>query len=182
MKMSTRLLSEIIRFVISIIAVIMLAVFVVWSFFGRATVDNNSMNDLLKSDDKVLIDRFIYNFGSPKRFDVVYFSYGVNSSAKSIKRVIGLPGESVNIKNGEIYIDGNFLELPEGLGPYNVAGLAENPIKLGKEEYFVLGDNAAGSDDSRFSSVGNIKAGNIEGKVWFRVSPISDIGFVSSTE
>ncbi|MBR6270705.1 MAG: signal peptidase I [Lachnospiraceae bacterium] len=177
MNTSFRTISEIIRFAIGIIAAVLLAVFIVQSFFGRVSVDNNSMSEVVNKGDTVLIDRLCYSFTSVDRFDIICFEN--DNGISSIKRVIALPGESIRISSGKIYIDDSLLEMPEGIGDYTFAGLAENGIRLGDDEYFVLGDNSTGSDDSRFSSVGNVKRSSIDGRVWFRIAPFSAIGFVS---
>ena len=98
----------------------------------------------------------------------------------NIKRVIGLPGETVQIKDGYIYINNEKLDAPNDLGKAALAGLAEYPISLDKNEYFLLGDNRSGSEDSRFSNVGNVKFRQIKGKVWLRIQPVSRFGLISS--
>ena len=93
----------------------------------------------------------------------------------SVKRVIGLPGETVLITDGIIYVDGKAIDYPNLKSKYNLSGLAENDFVLGQNEYFVLGDNGDSSEDSRFKSVGAVKLSQIEGKVWFKLSPF---GFI----
>lgn len=132
------------------------------------------MSQTIDSGDSVLIDTLRYKICSVKRFDIVYIkSQGVGKT--SIKRVVGLPGEEIAIKDGQIYIDGEILKLEPGMNSYDVAGIAEDSFVLGEDEYFVLGDNGNSSEDSRYKSVGNIKRDNILGKVWFKVSPF---GFI----
>ena len=103
-----------------------------------------------------------------------------DDAALHIRRVIGLPGESVLIKDGKIYING---ELYEETGDYpdiSNPGLAETSISLESGEYFVLGDNRNNSEDSRYSDIGNIKKNYIVGKLWFTVSPRSKMGFMKN--
>lgn len=95
-----------------------------------------------------------------------------------MKRVIGLPGETVQIKNGQIYIDDKPLEADKGLGQVSLAGLAENPVVLEEDEYFLLGDNRDSSEDSRFVKIGNVKRRQIRGKVWLRLIPFIDFKLV----
>ena len=95
-----------------------------------------------------------------------------------MKRVIGLPGETVQIIGGLVYIDGAPLEDESGLGQVSLAGRAGSPITLGEDEYFLLGDNRDSSEDSRFANVGNVKADQIQGKVWLRILPILKLGFL----
>ena len=96
----------------------------------------------------------------------------------NIKRVIGLPGEEVQIRDGFVYIDGEKLEAERGLNTAVLPGLAENPVTLGEDEYFLLGDNREGSEDSRFVNIGNVKRDQIQGKVWLRLMPLLDIGLI----
>ena len=95
-----------------------------------------------------------------------------------IKRIVGLPGEMIQIKEGAVYINGKLLVDSYGNEPMEDAGLAKEEIILGKDEYFVLGDNRNNSEDSRFSDIGNISKKYIVGKIWFTVSPKCKIGFI----
>ena len=90
----------------------------------------------------------------------------------------GFPGETVQIKSGSIYINGELLKAQDGLGEATIAGAAEYPVELGEDEYFLLGDNRESSEDSRFSGIGNIKRENLIGRVWLRFQPFSRLGFV----
>ena len=94
----------------------------------------------------------------------------------NVKRVIGLPGETVQITGGYIYIDGELLEADDGLNEVSLAGLAEHPITLGEDEYFLLGDNRDSSEDSRFINIGNVKREQIIGNVWIRILPVTRFG------
>ena len=120
------------------------------------------------------MNRLSYDFGEPDRFDVVVFQRDDKKS--NVKRVIGLPGEEIQIKGGLIYINGKRLETEnQELEQVALAGLAEEPIKLGEDEYFLLGDNRESSEDSRFANIGNVNKKQILGKVWIRISPLTDI-------
>ena len=130
------------------------------------------MQPVLNNGDVVLVDRIIYNASSPKRNDVIVFNPKGNENAGFyVKRVIGLPGETVQIKDGYVYIDGKELE-----------ELATATVidELAGDEYFVLGDNRSASEDSRMANIGNVKRKNIYGKAWFVVSPFSDFGWLKS--
>ena len=96
----------------------------------------------------------------------------------NIRRVVGLPGETVQIKDGFLYIDDKRIDAENGLGQAALAGLAENPVLLSQDEYFLLGDNRENSEDSRFASVGNVKKGQIKGKVWLRIRPLRHFGLI----
>lgn len=106
---------------------------------------------------------------SPNRFDVIVFKPNGNKKEHYyVKRVIGLPGETIQIINGQIYIDGGLLKEDSGGGLIEDPGIAAEPYKIGDEEYFVLGDNRNYSEDSRHADIGTIKFDNIEGKAWLR--------------
>ena len=120
--------------------------------------------------EKFFVNRALYKVSSPKRGDVIVFKTSASDSAAlHIRRVIGLPGETVQIKVYEE--NGAYQDMTDG-------GLANSAITLESGEYFVLGDNRNNSEDSRFSDIGNISKKYIVGKVWFTVSPKNKIGFI----
>ncbi len=160
--------------------VLVLAIFVVLFFCDRVTVTGQSMQPTLEAADVVLVNRVEYQFQDPKRLDVIVFEKENNSAVKKyVKRVIGLPGETVQIIEEVIYIDGKPLKGEAGLEHVTLAGLASDPIVLGADEYFVLGDNRDSSEDSRFSNIGNVKRSEIQGCVWLRVAPFQKVGKIS---
>lgn len=125
-----------------------------------------SMNPTISDGEKCMLNKAVYLVGSPDRYDVVaYRSVEHQDKYYSIKRVIGLPGETVLIRNGQVYINGNPLADNPIDSEIRTAGLAETAITLGENEYFLLGDNPDSSQDSRFNSVGNIKKSEILGRV-----------------
>ncbi len=160
-----------------IVVVLSLAWFCLYSFGGQITIVGQGMNPTLYSDDIVLTNQIVYQFSEPSRFDIIVFQW--NDNKKNIKRVVGLPGETVQIKEGSLYIDGVVVPWEHATDKILVAGLAEYPIELGADEYFLLGDNTDNSEDSRFSNVGNVKKEQILGKIWIRIAPLIDFGFVS---
>ena len=104
-----------------------------------------------------------------------------NGNEKShyyIKRVIAVPGDTLQIKNGEVYVNGELFAEDVDVAQMEDAGLAAEEVTLGEDEYFVLGDNRNNSEDSRYANIGNIKKEYIIGKVWFRVTPFKDFGFL----
>ena len=104
---------------------------------------------------------------------------GSTTSHSSIKRVIALPGETVQIKDGMIYINGELYLEQKDYPVITNPGLASEELKLEDKEYFVLGDNRNNSVDSRFADVGMVKSSDIEGKVWFVLSPSEHRGFLN---
>jgi len=151
----------------------------VWYFGQRITNNGDSMNPVLQSGDVTLVNRIVYDMSKPKRGDVIVFKPNGNENAYFyIKRIIGLPGETVQITGGEIYIDGEMLEEEYAASEITDPGIAAEPITLSGEEYFVLGDNCESSEDSRLADIGNVKKTEIEGKAWFVFSPRQHFGFI----
>lgn len=124
------------------------------------------------------MDKLTYRFSDPKRYDIIVFPYQYEDDTYFIKRIIGLPGETVQIVDGTIYIDGEVLQESYGREVMRSSGLAADPITLGDDEYFVLGDNRNDSTDSRDPSVGKIKRDQIIGRAWVRIWPLSKIGIL----
>lgn len=143
----------------------------------RTIVEGKSMENTLFDGDHLYVEKISHRLGLLKRFDIiVFYPYGRDNDEYYVKRIIGLPGETVQIKSGKIYINGEVLKENYGKDPILDPGRAAQPITLGDDEYFVLGDNRNISKDSRYPSVGNVKRENIGGKVFFRVSPINRFG------
>ncbi len=150
------------------------------AFVGQRTeVDGQSMEPMLSDGDNLIVDKITYRFRDPERFDIIVFPFKYKEDTFYIKRIIGLPGETVQIdEEGKIYIDGEILEENYGreIIQSNTIGIASEPILLGEDEYFVLGDNRNNSMDSRTEVVGNIKREEIIGRAWIRIWPLSDAG------
>ena len=156
------------------------AVWLVITFVGQRTeVEGASMENTLHNGDNLIVDKLSYRFHDPERFDIIVFPFQFQDNTYYIKRVIGLPGETVQIMDdGSIYINGEKLEENYGMEVIKpeTIGRAAEPIELGDDEYFVMGDNRNNSSDSRTDMVGNIKRENIIGKAWLRIWPVSDFG------
>ncbi len=159
---------------------ILILTFLVIQYVGQRTVvQGTSMETTLMNGDNLIVDKLTYRFHEPKRFDIVVFPYQQGKDTYYIKRVIGLPGDSVYIDEvGDIYI--NDEKLLEGYGKEVILdpGMAADTIFLGADEYFVLGDNRNASADSRDPSVGVIKRDRIIGRAWFRIYPFHSFGFI----
>ena len=156
------------------------AVWLVITFAGQRTeVEGASMENTLHNGDNLIVDKLSYRFHDPERFDIIVFPFQYQANTYYIKRIIGLPGETVQImEDGSIYINGEKLEESYGrevIQPETI-GRAAEPIVLGEDEYFVMGDNRNNSSDSRTDIVGNIKREDIIGKAWLRIWPLSDFG------
>ncbi len=160
-------------------AVVLVTMFIVHFIGQRTVVSGSSMYDTLEDGQNLIVDKISYRFSDPERFDIVVFSYENEDNTYFIKRIIGLPGESVYIDTeGNIYIDGELLEEDYGFEQILDPGLAGNTITLSEDEYFVLGDNRNNSFDSRYEEVGPIPREDIIGKVWIRIFPFDLFGKV----
>lgn len=160
-----------------------MAYFVTHYTLEKTNVTDDSMSATLQKDDSILINKFPYIFKGPKRFDVIVFKKENSiSDFYNIKRVVGLPGETVTIKDGKIYINDDEITEQINVEPMNNGGLAKDGITLEDNEYFVLGDNRNGSEDSRFATIGIIKKEEIIGKAWIRLNSISIISELNQLE
>lgn len=163
--------------------VVLLLTSLVIRYIGQRTmVEGISMEPTLYDGDNLILDKVTYRFSDPKRFDIVVFPFKYKEKTNYIKRIISLPGETVQIDEyGCIYINGEIL--PESYGKEIISsdriGLAYEPIVLGEDEYFVMGDNRNHSTDSRTEVVGNVKRSEIIGRAWLRIWPFSRFGFIS---
>lgn len=144
----------------------------------RTEVSGSSMETTLSDKDQLIVDKMTYRFRDPKRYDIVVFPYQYQDNTYYIKRIIGLPGETVQILSGMVYIDGMRLDEHYGNEIVENPGIAEEPLTLGEDEYFVLGDNRNNSSDSRASDVGLIHRKDLIGRAWIRVWPLSQIGVI----
>ena len=173
------LVREVVIWVLQIAIVCVLAFACVWYFGFKVSAIGDSMKPELQNGDITLLNRLVYDVRKPKRGEVVAFKpNGNENSHYYIKRVIGLPGETIEYRDGEILIDGHVLEEEYITTEMTELGLLEDPISLSSGEYFVLGDDRLNSDDSRTANIGNVKREEIEGKVWFVISPMQNFGFV----
>ena len=144
---------------------------------GQVEVDGPSMNDTLHDKDRVLMNKFTYRVKTLDRFDIVVFKYAYDTDTDYIKRVIGLPGETVRIDtDGHIYVNDELLEEHYGKEVMDDPGIAEDGLTLGDDEYFVLGDNRNNSSDSRDPDVAAVSKSRIRGNVWIRLRP--DFGLI----
>ena len=171
-------MKKVIRFSLYILLVLLLTGLVKTFVFQRAIVDGDSMMNTLSNGDNLIVSKLNSFNGKYKRFDIVVFPYGNAADVYYIKRIIGMPGETVKIENGSIYIDDIPLIEHFGNEAINSGGLASNELVLATDEYFVLGDNRNNSTDSRSSQVGNIKKKDIIGKVVLRIWPLDSFGRV----
>ena len=178
-KLNIPLLREIAIWILEIAITVAIAGVCVYFVGVRTTVVGQSMSDQLQDGDQVLINRFIYKVSKPKIGDVIVFlPNGNEKSHYYIKRVIAAGGDTVQIIDGMIYVNGKPSENVHFSGTISDPGVAAEKITLEADECFVMGDNPGGSEDSRFANIGNVKSDYIIGKVWFKLLPFSDAGFI----
>ncbi len=161
------------------VGIVLVITFLIITFVGQRThVSGESMENTLDDGDQLIVDKLTYRFHDPERFDIIVFPFRYKENTYYIKRIIGLPGETVQILDGAIYINGAVLEESYGREVMLDAGTAAEPITLGDDEYFVLGDNRNYSSDSRDPSVGVIHRKEIVGRAWLRIWPLDSFGIL----
>ncbi len=160
-------------------ALMLVLAFLFANAFCRSVVINEgSMEPTLSAGQTCLINEAAYRLGRPKRGDIIVFRSGNGRYGEGIriKRIVGLPGETVQISDGKILINGTAEE--DQFASIVDPGLASEPVTLDSDEYFVLGDNRNGSEDSRYDAVGNVAESDIIGKLWLRVRPFRQFSFL----
>lgn len=143
------------------------------------TVSGQDMDPTLKNGDRILVNKISYRIHSIRRNDVVVVRLnGTEHNYYSAQRVIGLPGETVQIKDGRVYINGEKIKEKYAFPAMENGGLALEEVALEEDEYFVLCDNRNGGEDSRNANVGNVLRENIVGKAWFRMNTMELVSFL----
>ena len=174
-----KVLKEILSTSLYLLIVLCLTYLVIHFVGQRTQVIGGSMETTLSENDNLIVDKLTYRFNEPKRFDIVVFPYRYEKDTYYIKRIIGLPGETVFIdEEGNIFIDEELLQEDYGKETILDAGRAYEPITLGENEYFVMGDNRNNSQDSRDPAVGNISGEDIIGRAWVRIWPLNKFGIL----
>ena len=169
-KLNPKLIKDIFEMMIGGMIVIFLAFVIVFSVGVKTSVVGDSMEPGLYNGQEVLINRVIYRLSSPKRGDVIVFLPNGNQNTHFyVKRVVGLPGELIQIQDGSVYVDGVLLEEDEMFDRIADPGIAVNELQLEVDEYFVLGDNRNSSEDSRSGNIGPVRKDTIAGKAWFKL-------------
>lgn len=154
--------------------------YLIITFVGQRTrVSGSSMETTLQNGDNLIVDKISYRFRDPKRYDIIVFPYKYEEDTYYIKRIIGMPGETVQIQDGYVYIDGEKLTSDiYGKERIRDPQTAADPVTLGEDEYFVMGDNRNHSMDSRDPSVGVLKRDDLIGRAWVRIYPLNNIGVI----
>lgn len=172
------ILKELMGWLLYIILIVGAAYLIVTFVGQRTQVSGSSMETTLSDGDQLIVDKISYRFRDPKRYDIVVFPYQYEPNTFYIKRIIGLPGETVQIIDGYVYIDGEQLDEHYGNKLMKDPGIAADPVTLGDDEYFVLGDNRNNSKDSRAVNVGPIHRKDLLGRAWIRIWPLDSMGMI----
>lgn len=173
-KKSLKVLKEIFGWIIYILTVICVTYLIVTYVGQRTKVSGPSMEATLQNGDNLIVDKISYRFREPERFEIIVFPYQYAEDTFYIKRIIGMPGETLQIIDGYVYIDGELLEedvYGKEVIDQTKMGIADEPVVLGEDEYFVMGDNRNHSSDSRDPSVGVLKRDQLVGRAWLRIYP-----------
>lgn len=178
-KINMAIVKEVMSWVIEIAATLAIAFVFVYFIGLRTSVVGQSMSGTLDNGDEILVNRFIYKVTDPKPNDIIVFlPNGNEKSHYYVKRVIAVPGDTVLIQNGAVYVNGELFDEKEDVAAIVEAGLAAEEITLENDEYFVLGDNRNNSEDSRYANIGNVKKEYMIGKAWFCIAPWKKFGFL----
>lgn len=173
------ILREILGWIVYILIIIGLSYLIITYVGQRTMVSGHSMEPTLSDGDNLIVDKISYRFRDPQRYDIIVFPYKYEENTYYIKRIIGMPGETVQVIDGYVYINGEELTSDiYGAEPMLDGQMADQPITLGDDEYFVLGDNRNHSSDSRDPSVGVLKRSDLLGRAWIRIYPFDKIGFI----
>lgn len=173
------IMKELFGWIIYILIVVGLTYLILTYVGQRTRVSGHSMETTLSSGDNLIVDKLSYRFKEPKRFDIIVFPYKYEENTYYIKRIIGLPGETVQVIDGYAYIDGELLETDiYGAEEMEDPGIASKSLTLKEGEYFVLGDNRNHSQDSRDPSVGILTREDLLGKAWIRIYPFDKMGVI----
>ena len=162
------------------IGIIIGLTYLIITYVGQRTmVSGDSMETTLSNGDNLIVDKISYRFRDPERYDIIVFPYKYEENTYYIKRIIGMPGETIHIMDGYVYINGELLESDiYGNEVMEYANLASSPITLGEDQYFVLGDNRNHSSDSRDPSVGVLTREDLIGRAWVRIYPFNEMGVI----
>lgn len=172
------IIGELLGWLVYIVIIVLLSLCIITFVGQRTKVSGHSMETTLSDGDNLIVDKITYRFRDPQRFEIIVFPFQYEEHTYYIKRIIGLPGETVQVIDGYVYINGEMLDENYGLEVMEDPGIAAEPITLGDDEYFVLGDNRNHSSDSRDPSVGVLHRSDIMGRAWIRIWPFDKFGVI----
>lgn len=173
-------LGEILDFITPIIVALIIAMILKYVVFANAIIPTGSMLNTIQENDRVIASRLAYKFDKPERFDIAIFEYPDNEEQLFVKRIIGLPGETVSIQDGTVYItgeDGKTHQLEEDYVSDENKDHYNGTFVVPENSYFVMGDNRDNSVDSRYWITTNfVSEDKLVGKVLFRYYPFNTMG------
>ena len=173
------ILKEILSTSLYLLGVLLVTFLLVKFVVQRTEVLSGSMEPTLYKGESYLVDKISYRFKEPERYDIITFKYKYAEKTYYVKRIIGLPGDKIYIDEyGTIFINDKVLVENYGNAVIENPGLAAEPIQLGDDEYFVMGDNRNDSQDSRYPQVGAVKRDQILGKLWVQIWPLNRLRFM----
>ena len=179
-KLEDSKLRKVLIWVFEIVVTLIFAVLTSMMLFQSVTMQESSMEPTLAVGSQYFVNKLAYKTSSPKRGDIIVFrTNGSDDAALHVRLVIGLPGETIQIVNGRILINGEAYKEGKDFPSINNPGMAANAITLEAGEYFVLGDNRNNSEDSRYADIGKVNKKYITGKLWFQISPMKDAGLLN---
>ena len=178
-KINMAIVKEVLVWTVEILVTLMISFTFIYFAGLRTSVVGQSMADTLNGGDEILVNRFVYKVTNPRPNDIIVFlPNGNTKSHYYVKRVVAVPGDTVLIEDGVLYVNGEMFDEEIEVASMEDGGLASEEVTLGADEFFVLGDNRNNSEDSRYANIGNIKKEYIIGKAWFRVAPWGELGFL----
>lgn len=178
MEQERSIIRELLGWIVYILIIVGLTYLIVTFVGQRTRVSGSSMETTLSDGDNLIVDKISFRFRDPKRYEIIVFPYQYEDNTFYIKRIIGLPGETVQVKDGKVYINGQELDEHYGNEEMLDPGIARETITLGEDEYFVLGDNRNHSADSRQENVGVLHRKDLLGRAWIRIWPFSKFGVI----
>jgi signal peptidase I len=168
---------RILKWIVDLLVVVVMAFLAIWFFGKDITVDGNSMTETLENEQVVLLNRLAYELNSPQTGDIIAYQQEGDTQI-SLKRIVAEPGDTVEIKEGVLYVNDTPSSYNTDRDLIVYSGIAGNKFTVEDGSYFVMGDNWNNSEDSRYKEIGTIKQEDILGKVWLRVAPFAKIGLV----
>lgn len=178
MEQERSILRELLGWIVYILIIVGLTYLIITFVGQRTRVSGSSMETTLSDGDNLIVDKISFRFRDPKRYEIIVFPYQYEENTYYIKRIIGLPDETVQVMDGKVYINGQELDEHYGNEEMLDPGIAREPITLGDDEYFVLGDNRNHSADSRQDNVGILHRKDLLGRAWIRIWPFSKFGVI----
>ena len=170
-KLEDKKVRGILNWIFQIAVVLIFGILAGIALFQSVTVQESTMEPTLQVGERFFVNRAVYKVSSPERVDIIVYKTSGSDDA-------ALPGETVQISNGAVLINGEVYNENKNFPEISNAGLASDGVSLESGEYFVLGDNRNNSEDSRYGDIGNINKKYIVGKVWFVISPKDKFGFL----